>query len=217
MAASAAKPSLYQTALVSVPPNVRSSGFSHSEIVLVFTVSVLLLVPCIWLPHVESFDLCSHTYNAWLTRLISEQQISGFWIAHQSTNIMVDHVLTVLMKWSGAALAQRIFAAASVLLFFWASFGFICTFSNKRPWFLLPCLAVLSYGRVFHEGFLNFYLSLAFAFLALSLVWRRYSWGYIPVAVLLALSWAAHPLPAVAAVVAVAYISTVRSASRRVQ
>ena len=38
------------------------------------------------------------------------------------------------------------------------------------PWHLLPCIAMLAYGWVFHMGFFNFYLSLGLCFWALALV-----------------------------------------------
>jgi hypothetical protein len=188
-----------------------------SELLIVVSASVLLLVPCFWLPQIESFDLCSQIYNAWLARMISQQQITGFWIAHQSTNILVDNLLTLFMSWFGPALAQRILVSLSVLLFFWSSFKLVAVLSNRRPWFLLPCVAMLSYGRIFHYGFFNFYVSLACAFLALSLLWKRSSGRYILFVLTLLLSWAAHPLPALAALGAAAYISIGRNASRRIQ
>jgi hypothetical protein len=189
----------------------------RSELLIVASASVLLLVPCIWLPRIESFDLCSHIYNAWLARLITEQHIPGLWIARQSTNILFDSLLTLLMKSLGPLLAQRILVGASVLLLFWSSFFLVSVLSDRRPWFLLPCLAMLSYGRVFHYGFFNFYISLAFAFLALAFVWKPSSWRYIAFVLMLALSWSAHPLPALWAICASAYFHIVRNAPRRIQ
>lgn len=187
------------------------------ELLMVASASVLVLVPCIWLSRIESFDLCSHIYNAWLARLITEQHLPGLWIARQSTNILFDNLLTLLMKPFGPLLAQRILVGVSVLLLFWSSFSLVSVLSDRRPWFLLPCLAMLSYGRVFHYGFFNFYVSLAFAFLALSFLWKESSWRYILFVLMLALSWSAHPLPALWAICAAGYVHVVRHAPRRIQ
>jgi hypothetical protein len=188
-----------------------------SELVIIVSASVLLVVPCIWLPQIESLDLCSHIYNAWLARLIAVQHIPGLWIARQSTNILFDNLLTLLMTSFGPVWAQRILVSAAALLFFWSSFILVAALSDTRPWFLLPCLAVLSYGRIFHYGFFNFYVSLAFAFLALSLFWKQPRWWRILFVLLLGLSWIAHPLPPLLAVAAAAYIYVARKASDQIQ
>ena len=189
----------------------------RSELAIIISASALLLVPCFWLPGIESLDLCSHIYNAWLARLIVGQHIPGLWIAHQSTNILFDNLLTLLLTPFGPVWAQRILVGASTLLFFWSSFVLIAVLSDRRPWFLLPCLAVLSYGRIFHYGFFNFYVALAFAFLAISVFWTQPRWWPVLFVLLLALSWSAHPLPAMLALAASAYIHLVRNAPLRTQ
>ena len=140
-------------------------------------ISALLLLPCVWLRQIESFDLCSHIYNAWLASIITEQHVPGLYMVPQSTNIVFDALLTQLLRLCGPVLAQRIAVSMAVLLFFWSSFTLITALSGRPPWFLVPFVAVLSYGRVFHYGFFNFYISLAFAFLALASFWRRQPWS----------------------------------------
>ena len=189
----------------------------RSDLAIIVSATALLLVPCVWLPQIESLDLCSHIYNAWLARLITEQHIPGLVIARQSTNILFDNLLTLSMTAFGPVWAQRILVSTSAVLFFWSSFVLIAALSNRRPWFLLPCLAVLSYGRIFHYGFFNFYVALAFGFLALSLLLTRSRWWQFLFVLLLALSWIAHPLPALLTLAASAYISIVRDAPRRIQ
>jgi hypothetical protein len=49
-----------------------------------------------------------------------------------------------------------------VLPLFWGAFTCIAKISGKSPWLLSPTLAMICYGLVFHMGFFNFYLSLAF-------------------------------------------------------
>lgn len=110
----------------------------RSQLVIIVSASALLLVPCIWLPQIESLDLCSHIYNAWLARLITEQHMPGLWIARQSTNILFDNLLTLLMTAFGPVWAQLILVSMSALLFFWSAFVLVAALSDRRPWFLRP-------------------------------------------------------------------------------
>lgn len=68
---------------------------------IIATVSVLLLVPCVWQAHIESTDLATHVYNAWLARLIPTQQLPGLWMNHQVTNVVFDYLLTCLRQATG--------------------------------------------------------------------------------------------------------------------
>jgi hypothetical protein len=185
--------------------------------IIVIMASVLLVIPCFWLPQIESFDLCSHIYNAWLSRLIADHHAPGLWIAGQSTNVLFDHVLVWLMTLLGSALAQRVAVGASVLLFFWSSFALVSVISGQRAWFLLPCLAILSYGRIYHYGFFNFYDSMAFGFLGLALLWELRLWRCLLAVPILALAWSAHPLPALWAVSMAAFCWIERKSGRAVQ
>jgi len=160
-------------------------------------VSLVLLVPCFWQPRIQSIDLCSHIYNAWLTSLIGQHQAPGLWIAPQSNNVLFDLMLAWLFPHVGAAAAQRIAVGTTVLIFSW---GAILLISRGRPrnwWFVLPTVAVISYGFVFHAGFFNFYLGMGICFWYLAFFlaseWRIR--GLL--APLLALAWIAHPLPVV--------------------
>ena len=130
-------------------------GLTIPKSMFTLLISVLLLVPCVWLPQIESFDLCSHIYNAWLARLIAEQRVPGLYMVPQSTNILFDTWLTLLMKQFGPVLAQRIAVGASVLLFFWSLFTFIKVVSGRPPWFLAPLLAVLHMAEFFITVFLT--------------------------------------------------------------
>jgi hypothetical protein len=187
------------------------------RLVFAILISTLLLVPCVWLRQIESFDLCSHIYNAWLARLITEQHVPGLYMVPQSTNIVFDSLLTLLLKQCGPVRAQRIAVGMAVLLFFWSSFTVIAVVRGRPPWFLVPFLAVLSYGRIFHYGFFNFYISLAFAFLAVASLWKRRSWSYLLFALAIFFSWTAHPFPAIWALAMAAYIQAARNSTGRVR
>lgn len=159
--------------------------------------SLVFLLPCFWQSRIQSIDLSSHVYNAWLVSLIAQNQAPGLWIARQSNNVLFDFMLDWLLQRFGAAAAQRIAVGISVLIFSW---GAILLISRCRPrnwWLVLPSVAVLSYGFVFHLGFFNFYLGLGICFWYLAWFcsggWQR----RLLITPLLALAWLAHPLPVV--------------------
>src|SRR5882724_2501025 len=152
---------------------IRSGGrFLRTNCVAVVLISVLLLVPCFWHSRIQAGDLGSHVYNAWLAQLIEHHQISGLTIASQWNNILFDVLLLHVANLAGFAAAEKIVVSFAVLVFFWGSFSFLTEASGNPPWKLTPFLFVLAYGFVFHMGFMNYYLSIGFAFLALALAWR---------------------------------------------
>src|SRR5207302_2210214 len=121
----------------------------------------------------QAGDLASHIYNAWLARSIESGSVKGLKVVFQSTNILFDWLLSALLGLFGAAAAQRIVVAAAVLIFVWGAFAFVHAVSGRRPWALLPVIAMLAYGWVFHAGFFNFYLSLGLCWWAMTLAWNR--------------------------------------------
>src|SRR6185437_7642634 len=120
----------------------------------------LVLVPCFWQERIQAGDLSSHLYNSWLALQINSGTVHGLFIARQSSNIAFDWLLTWLLAAFGAGAAQRIAVSLCILVFSGGTFAFISAASDRRPWFLTPCIAVLAYGFVLHIGFFNFYLSL---------------------------------------------------------
>ena len=161
--------------------------------------SLLLLVPCFWQQRIQAGDLSSHLYNAWLAQLIERGQAPGLTLARQSNNVLFDLMLSGLLRAFGAAAAQRIAVSMAVLVFFWGAFAFVCCGSrlqpNRAPWHLAPCLAMLTYGWVFHMGFFNFYISLGLCFGALALVRQSARWTIAAAISLFGIAYVAHPLP----------------------
>jgi len=84
----------------------------------------------------------------------------------------------------GFWLAERIVVCLSVLVFFWGSFALVTAASQRPPWLLVPAFWMFAYGWTFQMGFLNYYLSLGLAFLAMGLFWRGKQWDYGVVAIL---------------------------------
>src|SRR5712692_7011714 len=177
--------------------NMQSAGvipFLHEFKLRILLLSVALLIPCFWHRRIEAGDLASHVYNAWLAQLIEKGQAPGLYIANQWNNVLFDVALLRVANFVGFAAAQKIVVSICVLVFFWGVFAFIRTITERRPWFLTPCIAMLAYGYSFSMGFMNYYLSLGLACLGLAILWRgkRIDWtGGVAVA---ALTLLAHPI-----------------------
>jgi hypothetical protein len=133
--------------------------------------TVLLLLPCFWGAYIQAGDLSSHIYNSWLAQLVQTGKVSGLTLASQSTNILFDLILSGLFRSLGAATAQRIAVSLAVLVFVWGAFALASAASGRRAWAVLPCIAMLAYGWVFHMGFFDFYLSLGLCFCGLAAAW----------------------------------------------
>src|ERR1700736_854797 len=169
-------------------------------------VSAGLLIPCFWHRRIEAGDLGSHTYNAWLAQLIERGQAPGLYLSRQWNNVLFDLLLSKFGNVFGLGAAQKIVVPLCVLIFFWGAFALIAAVSHRPPWFLLPCLAMLSYGWTFNVGFFNYYLSLGLGFFATALVWNGRGRELILAAALAALVLVAHPQGFVWLVGSVGYV-----------
>ena len=176
--------------------SARLSTMSQGRAIYVL-VSLLLLAPCHWQPNLEGGDISSHLYSSWLARLIESGRAQGLEAIHQTTNLLFDLILNGLLKLVGAEAAQRISVSLVVLTFVWGAFAFISAVSGRRAWHLMPVIAMLAYGWVFHMGFFNFYLSLGLCFWVLALAWEWKPWRLAAAAPILALAYLAHALPVV--------------------
>lgn len=189
------------TALGSVAPFLRSSKWR------ILILSVLLVIPCLWHRHIESGDLASHTYNAWLAELIGKGQAPGLYFVRQWNNVLFDFSLSGLGKLVGFTAAEKIAVSGCVLIFFWGTFSAISAVAQRAAWNLTPCIAMLAYGYSFHMGFMNFYLSIGLACLCLALAARGRGVDWLAVAVILPLTLLGHPLGFLWAVGTFAYVA----------
>ncbi len=172
--------------------------------------SAVLLIPCFWQSRIQSADLASHIYNAWLATQIRSGAAPGLSISPQSTNVLFDLILEWLFVRLGPELAQRFAVSLSVLIFAWGAILFIFRVAGRNWWFAAPCVAMLAYGYTFHIGFFNFYLSMGLCLWYLALSWGR-SWRiHAAAAALLVLAWTAHPFPVVWAIGVSAYAAIAR-------
>jgi hypothetical protein len=187
-------------------PAARPASGATPPALLYVATSLLLLVPCYWQSRLQLGDLSSHIYNSWLAQLIESGRAPGLAIVPQTTNVLFDLILSGLFKSLGAEAAQRISVSLAVLTFVWGAFAFVSVVAGRRPWSLMPAIAMLAYGWVLHMGLLDFYLSLGLCFWALALAWewtpRRVA---AAVPVLLA-AYLAHGLPVAWTVALLAYL-----------
>lgn len=168
--------------------------FLRANMARVLGISALILVPCFWHKRLEAGDLPSHTYNAWLAQLSARGQAPGLYIESRWNNILFDLTLEKLGLWVGFVAAERILAVVSVLLFFWGAFALISAANRRAPWYLVPAIAMITYGWTFYSGFMNFYLALGLGFFAVALIWRGDRLGWIVATALALLALLAHPL-----------------------
>lgn len=181
----------------------RAAAFGETRLVYLVA-SLFVLIPCFWQSRLQAGDLSSHIYNAWLAQLIGRGQAPGLEVAHQATNILFDLMLSAILP-IGAGAAQKTAVALAVLIFVWGAFAFASAVSGRRAWGMLPVIAMLSYGWVFHMGFFNYYMSLGMCFCAMALCWDwkpRLCLAAVPVFML---AWLAHALPVVWALSLLAY------------
>jgi hypothetical protein len=179
-------------------PQVEKASFfkiqRKTEIALGFLVSAVILTPCFWQRHIQAGDLASHVYNAWLAQLVGEGNAPGVYTVWQAKNVLFDLMLLKLGGIFGFGAAEKIAVSLCVLVFFWGVFTLINVATRKRPWLLLPGLAMLAYGYVFYMGFMNYYLSLGLACFGLAALWHGERRGILLAMILAPLSLLAHPL-----------------------
>jgi hypothetical protein len=156
----------------SSPDPSPGQQFLRTKKWVILAVSLAMIVPCLWHRRIEAGDLASHVYNAWLAQLIERGQAPGLYIVHQWNNVLFDWTLLHAANVVGFVAAEKIVVSACVLIFFWGVFAFVSAASGRAPWFLTPCIAMLTYGYAFNMGFLNYYLSLGLASFSIALLWR---------------------------------------------
>ena len=172
----------------------------------VLLVSTLLAGPCFWHRRIEAGDLASHVYNAWLAQLIEKGQAPGLYLVSRWNNVLFDITLLHLGKVFGFPVAEKIAVYACVLIFFWGVFAFVAAVTERAPWFLAPCIAMLTYGYSFNMGFMNYYLSLGLACFSLALFWGARGREWVYGAVLLPFVLLAHPIGFVWLIGTLAYV-----------
>ena len=172
----------------------------------VVAISAILLLPCFWHKRIEAGDLASHTYNAWLAQLIDRGDAPGLYLVRQWNNVLVDISLVKLGGMVGFAAAEKSVVSGCVLIFFWGAFALIAAATHRPPWVLVPAIAMIAYGWTFQMGFMNYYVSLGFAFFAAALFWRGRGVDWIAGLLLSGLTLLAHPIGFLCLVGMVAYI-----------
>jgi hypothetical protein len=164
------------------------------EMDLVLLISTLILIPCFWQQHIQAGDLASHVYNAWLAQLVGQGSAPGVYTVWQARNVLFDLMLLKLGGIFGFGAAEKLAVSLCVLVFFWGVFTLISVATRRRPWLLVPGLAMLAYGYVFYMGFMNYYVSLGLASFGLAALWHGERRGILLGVILAPLALLAHPL-----------------------
>ncbi|HEY0702780.1 MAG TPA: hypothetical protein VGD60_08445, partial [Candidatus Acidoferrales bacterium] len=191
--------------------------FVHSYFGRILGISALVLIPCFWHRTIVAGDLGSHLYNVWLAQLVRAGQAPGLWLAPRWNNVLFDYLVLFLGRFFSVGMAGKIVVSISVLVFFWGAFVLVTAAARQAPWFLVPCLAMISYGFTFHMGFSNYYLSLGLGFWGVALFWRGAGWERWISFLLAPLILLANPLGLVWMVGASAYIFVAENIRPRYQ
>jgi hypothetical protein len=180
-------------------------GLTLRNWIAILLFSATLLIPCFWQSRIQSADLSSHIYNAWLATRIHQGTAPGLWISPQSNNILFDVILEWLLVRVGPSWAQRIAVSISVLVFGWGAASFVFRAAGRNWWVVAPSIAMLAYGFIFHMGFFNFYLSMGVCLWYLGIVWERNWRVHATATPLLVVAFVAHPLPVIWALATAVY------------
>jgi len=180
-------------------------------------ISAAILIPCFWHRTIVAADLGSHLYNAWLVQLIERGQVHGLWVVRMWNNVLFDYLLSCLGSVFSLPTVEKIAVSVTVLIFFWGMFALVCAATRRAPWYLLPVLALFTYGWTFHLGFFNYYLSLGIAFFGVAIFWRGHGWERLLAFAIAPFALLAHPLGLVLLVGASVYVGIAEMIPRRYQ
>lgn len=180
-------------------------------------ISAAILIPCFWHRTIVAADLGSHLYNAWLVQLIDRGQVHGLRVVRMWNNVLFDWLLSGLGSTFSLPTAEKIGVSIAVLIFFWGMFALVCAATRRASWYLLPVLALFTYGWTFHLGFFNYYLSLGLAFFGVAIFWRGRGWERLLAFAIAPLAMLAHPLGMVLLIGASVYVRIAEIIPRRYQ
>lgn len=188
----------------------RAARWLRESWVFVLLCSLVILLPCFWHRPIQAGDLGSHLYTAWLTQSVEQGLLPGLHLDRQYTNILFDLLLSHLLPYFGLIPTARIAVGLCVLVFFWGGFAFASAAANKAAGSVVPLLAMISYGVIFHWGFFNCYLSVGISFFALAIVAGGSLREFLILPLLFVLAAVAHPMGAACMVALGIYLAALR-------
>ena len=158
--------------------------------------SIAVLVPCFWQPHIHAGDLSSHAYNAWLSLLVEKGEAPGLYLVRPWTNVLFDLMLAETTRRLGPDWAQRVSVSVSVLVFFWGALFWLRASAKRPVWRIVPLLLILAHGWVYQMGFFNYYLGIGLGLWACGLAVNPNAWRLGAAACLLGLAAYSHAMAA---------------------
>jgi hypothetical protein len=136
--------------------------------------------------------------------------LPGLYVVPQFTNILFDHLLSLLLQTGSVAFAERVAVLAATQIFFWGCFTLASAAAERPAWTAAPYLALLTFGAVFRLGFFNFYISAGLCAWAIALVWQNRPRLRLLAIPLLGLAFVAHAIPFLWALAVIAYLWAAR-------
>lgn len=173
--------------------------------------AVLVAVPCFWQAHIPSTDLPSHLYGISLAQTVQATPVSGLTLASVSTNALSERLWSPLRGILGGRWLEGSLPAVAVEVFFWGALFWIRRATGAWAWPIAPLAAMVSYGVIFHLGFLNFFLSTGLVLWCIGLLWRYSLRGAAAATGLAGIAWFAHALPVLWAASVLLCIGLLRS------
>lgn len=194
---------LVSATTLSIEP--RRNGEIRGAALAMLLCSLLVIVPCLWQPHIIDGDLGSHIYNAWLARGIERGEYPQLYLAPVHTNVLFDRMATWLLGRFPPATAERLAVSLTVLAFFWGTFTAVRVLSGQQAWTATPLILILSHGWALQLGLMNLHLATGIAVFALALLWNLSPIRVLLGCLLLALAATAQPLPPFWVALVIAY------------
>jgi hypothetical protein len=145
------------------PPQVQTARKTGVRVVLPgILAGGLLLLPVFWVERVQTIDLASRSYNAWLAQLIRQGELPGLTLEPLLVNAVFEYAFDLLLGWLTFPMAERMSMGAMLLVFGVGAGLWLRQAAGRLRWELVPLLVVAAHGVVTQVGLLNFLLALGF-------------------------------------------------------
>jgi hypothetical protein len=198
---------------VAAPPESPPRRAVSPDLAALLLGCVVMAAPFVLLHHVNTLDGPGHLLGGEIlgklrgSALVSRYyDISFSWVP----NIQMQYVLAALTSFLSPTWAEKLYVVGYVFAFPLA-FRYAVRSVDRRAGWLALCALPLTVGRPLLEGFYSFDYAMISALLAVGLTIRargRWNpWNTAGVALLLVLTYSAHPVPLVMAVLVIGVLT----------